>query len=27
MAVETGFRAREHHLEIVGLCGQCRAAS
>ena len=25
MAVESGFRAREHHLEIVGVCGTCQA--
>ena len=25
MAVETGFRAREHHLEIVGVCATCQA--
>jgi peptidoglycan/xylan/chitin deacetylase (PgdA/CDA1 family) len=24
MAVESGFRAREHHLEIVGVCGECQ---
>jgi Fur family ferric uptake transcriptional regulator len=23
MAVESGFRAREHHLEIVGVCNDC----
>jgi Fur family ferric uptake transcriptional regulator len=25
MAVESGFRAREHHLEIVGVCERCQA--
>jgi Fur family ferric uptake transcriptional regulator len=24
MAVESGFRAREHHLEIVGVCAACQ---
>ncbi|MCC6179790.1 MAG: transcriptional repressor [Chloroflexi bacterium] len=24
MAVDAGFRAREHHLEIVGVCGDCQ---
>ena len=24
MAVESGFRAREHHLEIVGACRDCQ---
>lgn len=24
MAVESGFRAREHHLEIVGICKSCQ---
>jgi Fur family ferric uptake transcriptional regulator len=23
MAIESGFRAREHHLEIVGVCNKC----
>jgi Fur family transcriptional regulator, ferric uptake regulator len=27
MAVESGFRAREHHLEIVGVCKQCQSPS
>lgn len=27
MAVESGFRAREHHLEIVGVCGRCQGTS
>jgi Fur family ferric uptake transcriptional regulator len=27
MAVETGFRAREHHLEIVGVCATCQNPS
>jgi Fur family ferric uptake transcriptional regulator len=26
MAVESGFRAREHHLEIVGVCRTCQDA-
>ena len=25
MAVESGFRAREHHLEIVGVCERCQS--
>ena len=24
MAIEAGFRAREHHLEIVGICKDCQ---
>jgi Fur family ferric uptake transcriptional regulator len=24
MAIESGFRAREHHLEIVGVCRNCQ---
>jgi Fur family ferric uptake transcriptional regulator len=27
MAVESGFRAREHHLEIVGICTRCQRSS
>ena len=27
MAVESGFRAREHHLEIVGVCAGCQRSS
>jgi Fur family ferric uptake transcriptional regulator len=27
MAVDAGFRAREHHLEIVGVCGVCQERS
>ena len=27
VAVEAGFRAREHHLEIVGACKACQTAS
>jgi Fur family transcriptional regulator, ferric uptake regulator len=27
MAQEAGFRAREHHLEIVGVCQDCQRAS
>jgi Fur family ferric uptake transcriptional regulator len=26
MAIEAGFRAREHHLEIVGSCRECQNA-
>ncbi len=25
MAVESGFRAREHHVEIVGVCRECQS--
>ena len=25
MAVESGFRAREHHVEIVGVCHDCQS--
>ena len=27
MAVDVGFRAREHRLEIVGICDRCQSAS
>lgn len=27
MGVESGFRVREHHLEILGLCRACQAES
>ena len=27
MAIESGFRAREHHLEIVGVCRDCQNPS
>jgi Fur family ferric uptake transcriptional regulator len=26
MAIDAGFRAREHHLEIVGICQACQGA-